>query len=150
MIVLAAPDLPGWVYLVASWPICFYGIWVLWNAVRDRSDRKSVERSLAWPEEQGYVVSSKIVWGHVEVDYKYWVSGEDHEGKRKFNLPPAGVGGVITIAARLFMNAANQHMDEYPAGAKVVVRYNPAKPEDSVLCRRSEVSQPNHDGLSRE
>jgi uncharacterized protein DUF3592 len=142
MIVLVALDLPGWVYLVASWPVGFYGTWVLWNALRDRSDKKSVERSLGWPEQEGYVVSSKIVWGHVQVDYKYWVSGEGHEGRHKFSLPPEGAGGVVTIAARLFMNAANKHMGEYPAGAKVVVRYNPAKPEESVLYSKAEVNQP--------
>jgi hypothetical protein len=143
MPVLAALDLPKWVYLVAAWPLGLYGIWFLSNVLRKRSDEKSVERSHGWPETQALVVSSEIVWGHVEIDYKYWVSGEGREGRHKFSLPPTTAGGNVTTAARLFKNASKQHIAEYPVGAKVVVRYNPAKSEESVLYGKGEVVQPS-------
>jgi|SRR6266851_930014 len=153
MLDMAALDLPGWVYLVALWPLGFYAIWAFWNALRDSGDEKLIERSLGWPEKQGRVVSSKIVWGHVEVVYEYWVSGESYEGRHKINLPPQVVGGKALEsmrAAQKLMTAANEDIAEYPVGEKIVVRYNPVSPAESVLYRKGEVSPHTTDEVESE
>ena len=136
-------DLPGWVYLVALWPLGFFCIWAFWNMMRDSREEKSMERSLNWPEKQGRVLRSKTVWGHVEVVYEYWVLGKNYEGRYKINLPPQAPGGRAmesVRAARRLITAANEDLAEYPVGAKVVVRYNPVNPTESVLYRKGEVS----------
>ena len=57
----------GMVYLISLWPLVFVGTWAIWNIMGDSRNEKPVERSLDWPEAQGRVVSSKVVWAHVEV-----------------------------------------------------------------------------------
>jgi hypothetical protein len=128
---------PLWLYLLPLWPIGFYGIWAFWNAMRGSREEKAAERSLDWPETQGRVVRSKIVWGHVEIVYEYWISGVSQEGRYKINLPPQFPGGK---APQALGTAGKVEIAEYPVGAKVVVRYNPANPQESVLYRKGEVS----------
>ncbi len=87
------PDDPGWLYFVPLWPLGFVLIWALWNMVRDTQDEKKVERSVNWPEVQGEVISSKMVWGHVEIRYEYWLFAEKYEGAYKISLHPVVPGG---------------------------------------------------------
>jgi hypothetical protein len=77
------PDLPILSMLLGSvhWP------WATWNMVRDSRDTKLVARSLGWPEAKGTVISSKVVWAHVEVEYEYSVASGGFTGRYNANLP---------------------------------------------------------------
>ena len=45
-----------------------------------------MERIVGWPETQGTVTGSRIVWAHVEVAYEYSISSGRYTGKYKINL----------------------------------------------------------------
>jgi hypothetical protein len=95
-----------------------------------------------WPDAQGKVISSKIVWGHVEILYEYWPFAERHEGVHKISLKPVAAGGrgwEALKSARNFTDEADGYMADFPVGAKVIIRYNPSKPQDSVLYCAGEV-----------
>ena len=132
-------DVPG-LNLLPLWPILFTVIWAIWNATRDSRDEKLVERSLAWPEAQGIVVSSRVVWAHVEVKYEYVVSSGRYTGKYKMNLPPSPPDKYARTVTRA--NAeAKLDIAEYPPDSKVIVRYNPQRPSQSVLYCKGEVDR---------
>jgi hypothetical protein len=132
---------PDLVYLTL-WPLVLVGIWAIWNMVRDSRNEKLMERSLAWPEAQGRVVSSKVVWAHVEVTYEYSISGGHYIGKYKMNLPPGPPDNFGRTATRM-MEEARQDIADFPAGAEVIIRYNPEQPEQSVLYCRGEICRNN-------
>jgi hypothetical protein len=56
--------------------------------VRDSLDEKRVQRSTNWPETQGIVVNSQVVWAHVEVRYEYWISSESYKETYELSLRP--------------------------------------------------------------
>jgi Protein of unknown function (DUF3592) len=118
--------------LVVLWPIAFTVMWAIGNMARDSKDEKLLERSLTWPETQGVVISSRIVWGHLEVKYEYSLPSGNYVGKYKLNLSPAPPGGFSQAAART-AREAKQLIQEYPNGTDVIVRYAPQRPGDSVL-----------------
>lgn len=126
--------------LLPLWPILFVVIWAIWNAERDSRDEKLMERSLTWPEVQGIVVSSKVVWAHVEVKYEYSISDGRYTGKYKINLPPGPPDRYARTATRV--NAeAGQDIAEFPRDAKVIIRYNPQRPNQSVLYCKGEIDR---------
>ena len=103
------------VYWVPLWPIISTIIWAVWNSVRDSRDEKLVERSLAWPEVQGKVVSSKVVWAHVEVIYEYSISSGCYRGKYKMNLPP-GPPDQWGRTAKRMNDESKQNIADFPTG----------------------------------
>jgi uncharacterized protein DUF3592 len=127
------------VYLVPLWTLLFVGIWAIWNMVRDSRDEKLLEHSLAWPETQGRVMSSRVVWAHVEVKYEYSISSGRYTGKYKMNLPPGPPDRRGRTGTRM-MAEARQDIADFPPGANVVIRYNPQQPQKSVLYCKGEVS----------
>ena len=131
---------PDIVYLVPLWTLLFVGIWAIWNTVRDSRDEKLVERSLTWPETQGRVMSSRVVWAHVEVKYEYSISSGRYTGKYKMNLPPGPPDKRGRTATRM-ITEAQQDIGDFPSGANVVIRYNPQQPQQSVLYCRGEISR---------
>lgn len=131
---------PDLVYLIPLWPLAFVGIWAIWNIVRDSRNEKLVEHSLAWPEAQGKVVSSKVAWAHVEVTYEYSISSGRYMGKYKMNLP-VGAPDKYGRTATQMNEEAKQDIADFPAGADVIIRYNPQKPDQSVLYCRGEISR---------
>jgi hypothetical protein len=132
-----------WIYFLPFWPFAFFGIWAFWNAMRENRDAKSIERSLHWPETQGRVMGGSVVWGHVEIKYEYNVSGRRHEGTYSEGLPPQAPGGNAARGAAFRLSkAADRYLAQYPAGSNVVIRYNPAKPEESVLYCKGDVQAP--------
>jgi hypothetical protein len=135
------------IYLIALWPIAFVVIWGIWNMVRDSLDGKRVLRAKDWPEAQGVVASSRVVWAHVEVIYEYWIASGSYKGRYKLSLQPVVPDHYARGAART--NAeAGEDLAEYPPGTKVIVRYNPQRPQESVLyCKGSLAAGPS-DGAS--
>ncbi len=139
--VIALTNDPAIFYVFAAlWPVIFAGIWAIWNMVRDSRDERLVERSLAWPEAQGKVVTSKVVWSHVEVRYEYSISSGRYQGRFKINLPVGAPDRYGQTAARM-NGEALQDMADFPPGANVIVRYDPQKLEQSVLYCRGEISR---------
>jgi len=135
------------VYLIALWPIAFVGIWAIWSMVRDSLDEKLVLRAKDWPEAQGIVASSRVAWAHVEVSYEYWIATGSYEGKYKLSLQPVAPDHYARGAAR--MNAeAGEDLSEYPPGTKVIVRYNPQRPQESVLYCKGSITAGPPDGAA--
>ena len=130
---------PDFVYLLPLWTLLFVGIWAIWNVVRDSRDEKLVERSLAWPEAQGKVMSSRVVWAHVEVKYDYSIASGRYEGKYKMNLPPGPPDRFGRTGTRMKAEA-QQDIGDFPPGTNVVIRYNPQQPQQSVFYRKGEIS----------
>ena len=123
-----------------------YGIWFLWNKARDDSDEKAVLCSLSWPETQGTVTSSRLKWAHVEVRYDYSVGGTRYIGE--YNV---AVGIAIRArGAAQFGMAANRYIAEFPPGKKIIVRFNPFQPSESVYFCSGEVTRKNSPLRQRE
>jgi len=131
---------PNFVYLIPLWPLAFAGFWAIWNMRRDSRNEKLMERSLAWPEVQGRVVSSKIAWAHVEVKYEYSIPSGRYMGKYKINLP-AGVPDRYGQTATRMTEEAKQDIADFPTGADVIIRYNPQQPDQSVLYCKGEIGR---------
>ena len=125
--------------MVALWPIAVVVIWAIWNFFRERSGEKAILRSLSWPETQGGITRSKVVWGHYEVRYEYTVSAKRFTGTFKIPLFPAVPSR--SSRAQKYLEELKANQASYPVGKKVVVRFNPNKPGESVLYRVGEISQ---------
>ncbi len=126
--------------LIPLWPLAFVGIWAIWNIARDSRDEKLVERSLGWPEAQGIVVASRVVWAHVEVTHEYLVGSVRYKGSYKLNLPVGAPDRYARTAIRM-NNEAKADLADYPPDAKVIIRYNPKNPKESVLYCRGEINK---------
>jgi hypothetical protein len=136
----------SWWILIALWPVGFALVWAIWNVMRGSRDEKQVLKSLDWPETQGMVTSTEVVWAHVEITYEYSVAGTKYTGKYEISLPPVAPDRTATGAARLNA-AAKQEMADYPQGASLIIRYNPKNPAESVLfCQAGKI----HDGTASE
>jgi hypothetical protein len=133
-------DSPYWP-LLGLWPIGFVVIWAIWNTVRQDRDVALVEKSLNWPEVQGTVTSCKVKWVHVEVGYEYVAEGKYRKGVYKSSLSPAIPDHFARGAAQMTAES-KQDIAEFPTGTKIIIRYNPAKPGQSVFYCRGNV---NHD-----
>jgi hypothetical protein len=123
---------PLTVYLIPLWPLLFVIVWAIWNMTRDSRDEKLIERSIDWPEAQGTVVSSRVVWAHVEVMYEYSISSGRFTGKYKMNLPPGPPDKFGRTATRM-NEEARVDIADFPPGTNVIIRYNPQQPSQSVL-----------------
>ena len=94
------------------------------------TQRKVAEAS-TWPSALGTVTSSTVERRssgdgysyYPVVDYIYQVIGQSYQGNRIMPGPEVGGSGAQNIVAR------------YPAGAQVMVYYDPNKPSESVLER---------------
>ena len=126
--------------IVALWPIAMVAVWAIWNLFRDSSDEKQLLHSLNWPEAQGTITSSEAVWGHYEVRFEYSLASKRYRGALKISMKPA-VPDRYAGGARQFAEEAQENLKSYAVGTKVVVRYNPKKPSQSVLFRVGETSQ---------
>jgi Protein of unknown function (DUF3592) len=132
---------PDYAIFFATWPLWLLIVWAVWNMRRDSKDQRLVQRSLAWPESQGKVVNSAVVWGHVEVSYEYHAGGSRYLGSYQINLSPIipssiGHGGA---AAGQYNKESGEALREFYPGKSVVVRYNPEKPSQSVFYYAGEV-----------
>ena len=143
---VATTSIPRILYLLPVWPLIFMGIWAIWNMARDSRDAKLVQRSLAWPEAQGWVLTSKIVWAHVAVTYEFSIPSGRYTGKYERNLPVVAPDKYAQGAAAV-NSEAKQDIAEFPPGANVIIRYNPQQPNESVLYCKGEI-QPHNSGRS--
>jgi hypothetical protein len=87
-----------------------------------------------WPSTMGSVLMSKTQWrssgenGSTEypvVQYSYQVNGQAFQGMKIAPGPEVGGMGAKKVVAR------------YPAGAQVMVFYDPQKPSDAVLEKKA-------------
>ena len=127
------------IYLFALWPLFFVVIWAIWNMMRDTRQEKVALRSTDWPEVQGKVQSSKIVWGHYEVTYEYAVNGKSYSGRYEINLSPA-VPDRFARGATKMIAEAKQDLADFPVGSNVTIKFNPQDPQQSILLCRDETA----------
>ena len=87
-----------------------------------------------WPSVMGTVVASRIEQRHSSdsgwtdypaVQYSYQVGGQTYQSMKLAPGPEVGGSGARKVVAR------------YPAGAQVMVFYNPQNPSDAVLERKA-------------
>lgn len=96
--------------------------------------RRKVAQAASWPSTLGMVTSSRIEMRssseggstpYPMVNYSYQVSGQPYQGNKV--MPGPDVGG----------SGARKVVERYPAGAQVMVYYNPEKPSEALLERSS-------------
>ena len=114
--------------------------WALW---KNWSLRQQVKAADSWPCTDGEILSSGIgssssgnydtpnTMYQAKVVYEYEAGGRRRENNR------ICVGGQIQLSLK---SKANEYCARYPQGKKVIVHYNPRKPEDSVLEVKEETS----------
>ena len=87
-----------------------------------------------WPSTMGTVLMSNLEARHSSeggwtnypvVQYSYQAGGQAYQGSRIAPGPEVGGSGAGKVVAR------------YPAGAQVMVFYNPQNPSDAVLERKA-------------
>ena len=96
--------------------------------------RKRMAVVSQWPSTMGTVVMSTIEWrsdseggstAYPVVQYSYQVNGQAYQGYKLAPGPEVGGSGAKKVVAK------------YPAGAQVMVFYDPQKPSDAVLERKA-------------
>jgi hypothetical protein len=94
--------------------------------------RRKVARAAAWPSTMGTVTQSRIQMrssseggstAYPLVEYAYQVMGQAYQNTKV--MPGPDIGG----------SGARKVVDRYPAGAQVMVYYNPQKPSEALLER---------------
>ena len=94
--------------------------------------RRKVAQAESWLSTMGTVIYSSIEWrrgskgssvAYPVVQYTYQVMGQMHQGRKV--MPGPEVGGT----------GAHKVVNRYPAGAQVMVYYDPNNPSDAVLER---------------
>jgi hypothetical protein len=120
-----------------------FGVWYMTFHRREAADQKEIERSLAWPETEGKVTSTRWMGNYVEVFYEYSVAIGTLSGKYQENLPMT----ITDTPHKSFSRAsrakdeANRILADYPLGQKLVIRYNPDTPSESVMFCRGTVDE---------
>jgi hypothetical protein len=96
--------------------------------------RRRMSQVSTWPSVMGSVLMSTTEWrsssegGSTEypvVQYSYQVGGQAYQGTKIAPGPEVGGTGARKVVAR------------YPAGAQVMVFYNPQNPPDAVLEKKA-------------
>jgi len=96
--------------------------------------RKKMAAVSQWPSTLGTVMMSKIEWrsssdsgstAYPVVQYSYQVNGQAYQSYKLAPGPELGGTGANKVVAR------------YPAGAQVMVFYNPQNPSEAVLERKA-------------
>ena len=94
--------------------------------------RRKVSQAASWPSTLGTVTSSRIEMRssseggstpYPVVNYSYQVMGQSYPGNKV--MPGPDIGG----------SGARKVVERYPAGAQVMVYYNPEKPSEALLER---------------
>jgi hypothetical protein len=94
--------------------------------------QRSVAKAASWPSTMGTVVFSSIEWrrgskggsvAYPVVQYNYQVMGQMLQGRKVQPGPETGGTGAQKV------------VDRYPAGAQVMVYYDPQNPSNAVLER---------------
>lgn len=94
--------------------------------------RRRVAQAASWPSTMGTVIYSSIEWrrgskgssvAYPVVQYSYQVMGQMLQGRRVMPGPESGGSWAHKVVER------------YPAGAQVMVYYDPNNPSDAVLER---------------
>lgn len=119
----------------------------MWKSFRDSSDEKRVLRSLEWSEAGGTVLNSEVVWEHVSVTYEYFVDKKRYTGEYKIGLTPI-MPDRCGVGAAALGREAKEGIDKFPPGSKLVIRYNPQRPGESVLYCSDEDSPSGKDANS--
>jgi Protein of unknown function (DUF3592) len=127
------------IYFIPFWGLFFVAIWAVWNIVRDSRKEKEDLGASDWAEVPGRVLSSKVVWGHFEVQYEYLADAQYRQGTHVMNLPPVAPDHYASGAARNATEAAEDKRD-FPPGVQVIVKYNPEKPDQSILLCRGKIT----------
>lgn len=113
--------------------------WALW---RRWSLRQGVKTADSWPCTDGEIMSSIIgtssgTYNNPNTLYQAKITYQYEAGGRLRENNKICVGGQLQLSLQ---SKANEYLARYPKGKKVIVHYNPRKPEDSVLEVREETS----------
>jgi hypothetical protein len=125
-------------------------IWAVWNMARCGQDEKKVESSALGPRVQGKVIRTKRarrdslralalrgkVSGHIPNQLAPRSSRRERHGKLE-ECSEVGAEG-------------REDINQYPIGAKVIIRYNRSKPKESVLYCMGEVGPHDSSGSNVE
>ena len=96
--------------------------------------RRKMAAVSQWPSVMGTVMMSQIEWrsssesgstAYPVVQYSYQVNGQAYQGYKLAPGPEVGGTGANKVVAR------------YPAGAQVMVFYNPQNPSEAVLEKKA-------------
>ena len=96
--------------------------------------RRKMAAVSQWPSTMGTVMTSTIEWrsssdsgstAYPVVQYSYQVNGQAYQSYKLAPGPVVGGTGAQKVVAR------------YPAGAQVMVFYNPQNPSDAVLEKKA-------------
>jgi|SRR5271155_5889992 len=116
--------------LLAAW----LGTWALYRWTRQRRRSVLLEQSARWPEVEGKVQNSKVVWAHVAIAYEYNPPNGRQIGTYDVGLPMVPFGGLMVVS--YLKDRTKLIMADFPPGQKVAVRYNPQNPAESILVRK--------------
>ncbi len=86
------------------------------------------QQKKAWPIIEARVIDAKIVGKRAIlplITYQYQVNGQLFTGKTDLQAPPFGLRNKRDITARAIIK-------EHPIGSKLLIAYNPQKPEEST------------------
>jgi hypothetical protein len=109
----------------------WFGAWGISKWIRQWRRSILLERSVRWNETEGCINDSRVVWAHVEISYEYESSSGRQAGTYKVSLPMVPFRGLA--GAKLLNEKSKLVMAEFPPKRKVLVRYNPQNPVESVL-----------------
>jgi hypothetical protein len=117
----------------------FIGSFAFWSYSIENRQAKRFERSMGWPEVHGVVQKSFAARMHITVVYEYVAEGRHYIGEHKIVFPSLmlarGSQGVA-IAKDVRKEMAN-----FSPGQRVVIRYNPKDPAESVLYYSGELQK---------
>jgi len=116
------------VVLAFGIPALMFGLVVLWQTVRNNRDQALVVKSLSWPETHGTILSADLIWANVKVTYEYRISGKRFLGTYRLSLGP-----LLPIDGAASGRYWNKRQSEFSPGHRVIIRYNPASPSESVF-----------------
>jgi hypothetical protein len=131
-------DSPAWIWLLPFWPLGFLVAWGLLKTAIETREEKRITRSVAWPEVQGKITRVDLVWAHIAIQYEYKALGKWLEGTYRVHLGPFVPSGWHVAAAAGINRGLAGYSKEYAVGSKIIVRYNPANPAESVLYCKGE------------
>ena len=116
-------------HLLSSAAATVFGVYLIVRSIRIRRLDAAIE---SWPVAEGRILGStfkRVIVGHsseyrVTIAYEYTVNGQ------VFTSSQINAGGSSTYTTE---RQAQEMIDDYPAGTRTQVQYDPANPEFAAL-----------------
>jgi hypothetical protein len=120
--------------------VCFLGFFgyaaIRWMIITSAESRR-YEQAANWNSAEGKIINSRFrrIPNWMEVSYSYYADGE-RQGFCRIQEPGVKMRGRYTVDPESLQrhNAeVAKDIETYPSGGSVTVKYNPSKPDESVL-----------------